>query len=128
MSFGTAVMTVYRKYVDFQGRARRSEYWFFQLFYFLVSVVLFILMSLTAGTNGSSGALGTILALVLLVFSLGTFLPALAVLIRRLHDTDRSGWWIFLGLVPLVGPIILIIWYCTKGTTGPNKYGLDPVT
>ena len=59
------------------------------------------------------------------IFALAVFLPTLAVAVRRLHDTDRSGWWILLGLIPLVGWIILLVWYCSKGTDGPNRFGQD---
>ena len=61
------------------------------------------------------------------LFGLATILPSLAVAVRRLHDLDRTGWWIFIGLIPLIGWIILIIWYCTRGTVGPNRFGPDPL-
>jgi uncharacterized membrane protein YhaH (DUF805 family) len=61
------------------------------------------------------------------LFGLATFLPGLAVAVRRLHDIDRTGWWILLALIPLVGAIVLIIWYCTKGTDGPNRFGPNPL-
>ena len=61
------------------------------------------------------------------LFGLATLLPSIAVAVRRLHDLDRSGWWILIGLIPLIGWIILIVWYCSRGTVGPNRFGPDPL-
>ena len=116
MDFGTSIKTCLGKYVTFQGRASRSEFWYFALFTALVNVVL----SMVAGVLGNLG--GVLAGLVML----GLFLPGLAVLVRRLHDVDRSGWWYFLLLVPLVGFIVLLIWFCKKGTEGANRFG-EPV-
>ena len=116
MDFGTSIKTCLGKYVTFQGRASRSEFWYFALFTALVNVVL----SMVAGVLGN---LGSVLAGLVM---LGLFLPGLAVLVRRLHDVDRSGWWYFLLLVPLVGFIVLLIWFCKKGTEGANRFG-EPV-
>ena len=116
MDFGTSIKTCLGKYATFQGRASRSEFWYFALFNFLVNIVL----SMVAGVLGNLG--GVLAGLVML----GLFLPGLAVLVRRLHDVDRSGWWYFLLLVPLVGLIVLLIWFCKKGTEGANRFG-EPV-
>ena len=120
MDFMTAVRTCLSKYVDFSGRARRSEYWYFALFNFLVSIVTSILDAVlgTDYDTSSGGLISTIASLALL-------LPSLAVGVRRLHDTDRSGWWILLGLIPIVGWIILIIWFCTDSKPD-NQYGPNP--
>ena len=115
----TAVRTCLSKYVDFSGRARRSEYWYFVLFNLVVNIVTTILDNVL-GTDfeGSGGILST-------VASLALFLPGLAVGIRRLHDTSRSGWWILIGLIPIVGWIILIVFY-VQDSHPDNKYGPSP--
>ncbi|PKH41927.1 Uncharacterized membrane protein YhaH, DUF805 family [Nocardioides alpinus] len=122
MDFMTAVRTCFAKYVGFSGRARRSEFWYFVLFTFLVGIVTSILDSIL-GTdydgNTSGGLINTL-------GSLALFLPSLAVAIRRLHDINRSGWWILLGIIPIVGWIIVIVWYCTDTKPGDNQYGPDP--
>ena len=108
-------------YADFTGRARRSEYWYFVLFNFIVSILIGLSLGVIAG-------LLNVPALVYLVYlwSLAVFIPSLAVSVRRLHDIGRSGWWLFLSLIPLVGAIILIIWYCTDSQPGANQYGSNP--
>jgi uncharacterized membrane protein YhaH (DUF805 family) len=121
-----------RKYASFSGRARRREYWLFSLFVTLVSVVLFQL-SAPVG-NWADPAMGPddlsfgneIVALALGLFLLLMLLPSLAVTIRRLHDSNRSGWWWFIGLLPVVGGIVLLIFYLMDGTEGPNRFGADP--
>ncbi len=111
MDFVTAIKACFTKYVGFAGRAPRSEYWYFTLFLIVVSIAL--------------GAAG--LDQVGNFFSLVTLLPSLAVGVRRLHDTDRSGWWLLLLLVPLVGMIVLIVWFVKSGTQGANRFGDDPL-
>lgn len=120
MDFMTAVRTGLSKYVDFSGRARRSEFWYFVLFTFLVGIVASILDSILGTDYDTSGGLINTLA------SLALLLPSLAVAVRRLHDIDRSGWWILLGIIPIVGWIIVIVWYCTDTKPGDNQYGPDP--
>lgn len=120
MDFMTAVRTCMSKYVDFSGRARRSEFWYFALLSFLVGIVTSILDAIL-GTDYDTGG-----GLVNTVASLALFLPSLAVAVRRLHDTGRSGWWILIGLIPIVGLILLIVWYCSHTVPGDNQYGPDP--
>ena len=121
MDFMTAVRTCLSKYVDFSGRARRSEYWYFALFNFLVGIVANILDAiLGTGYDGTSGGLINTLV------GLALFLPGLAVAVRRLHDTGRSGWWMLLVLVIIVGWIILLVWFCTDSKPGTNQYGPNP--
>ena len=103
-------------YTNFSGRARRSEYWWFTLTSVIVSVVLNIVGSVSDGMNAVAG-------LVLVVYSLGTLIPSLAVAVRRLHDTGRSGWMLLLALIPLVGAIILIVFAVSDSAKGSNKYG-----
>ncbi|MBI1684381.1 DUF805 domain-containing protein [Caulobacter hibisci] len=115
-----------RKYVQFSGRARRKEYWLFALFTFAVSMTITILRLATGGLDALESNQFDALGLVSLAFSLAMFLPSLAVSFRRLHDTDRSAWWLLIGLIPLIGVIVLLVFYLLPGTTGPNKFGADP--
>ncbi|GIM86546.1 DUF805 domain-containing protein [Salinispora arenicola] len=115
MPFTAAVRSVFSQYVGFKGRARRSEFWWFFLFAFLLNVLSRIIES----------ALGIELLLSLVV-QLAYLLPLLAVIVRRLHDTDSSGWWLLIGIVPFIGGIILLVFAAIKGTSGPNRFGPDP--
>lgn len=119
MNFGQAIGSGFKNYVGFEGRACRSEYWFWVLFVVIVGVVLGILDGVLFPDN-QTGLLGPL-------FSLGVFLPGLAVGIRRLHDIGKSGWWILIGLIPIVGWIILIVWAIQKGDGGSNRFGADPL-
>jgi uncharacterized membrane protein YhaH (DUF805 family) len=103
---------VLEHYADFTGRARRAEFWWYALANFLVSIVLNILI-----------AISSIFWVVYVIYALGVLIPGLAVAVRRLHDTDKSGWWILIGLIPIVGVIVLIVFWATDGALGPNKYG-----
>ena len=134
MTFTDAVRCGFSNYVTFSVRARRSEFWFWVLFAIIVVVVAGVLDSmlfpgmmnvqtdLGDGVAAVSAQGGPISALA----GLGMFLPSLAMYIRRLHDVDRSGWWLLLAFVPLIGIIVLIVWWCTEGTRGPNRFGPDP--
>ena len=104
-----------KHYVDFRGRARRSEFWYFALFNFIVAAIL--------GTIDQAAHTGQALAG---IYNLIVFLPSFALSVRRLHDLNRSGWWLLLALIPIVGWIILLWWDCTEGTHGPNEHGPDP--
>ena len=106
---------VIKNYVNFQGRARRKEYWMFLLFNFIFSVIIGFIEGLLDLPQVLSG-----------LYFLAILLPSLAVCIRRLHDTGRSGWWLFIGLIPLVGGIILLVFYCTDSNQGENQYGPNP--
>jgi uncharacterized membrane protein YhaH (DUF805 family) len=124
----------FRRYADFDGRSRRREYWMFVLLNYAVGLlfaaVLGIVMLLLYFADVSESGMMTV-CLVLIVpyalYSLFAMIPGLAVTIRRLHDLDKSGWFLLLGLVPLVGVILLLVWYCTEGTRGPNRFGPDPL-
>ena len=115
MGFGQAISAGFSNYVNFNGRACRSEYWYWVLFIILADIVAGIIDYLLGMQIVSS------------LFGLVTLLPGIAVSIRRLHDLDRTGWWILLALIPLIGWIILLIWYISKGTDGPNRFGPDPL-
>ncbi|MBY8604133.1 DUF805 domain-containing protein [Burkholderia arboris] len=123
MGFSEAVRTVLNKYATFEGRARRSEYWYFTL----LSVILSIAAQVIGG-GGRNGGLITLLLLgVLCLISLALLIPGIAVSVRRLHDTGRSGWFLLIALIPLVGGILLLVWMCSRGTEGPNRFGADPI-
>ena len=126
MSMGQAVRSVFSKYVVFEGRSRRSEYWMFVLFNFLVYAGLSILAAviLGFGDDGAEAAVTTISGLYGM-YSLAVFLPSLAVCVRRLHDTGKSGWFILIGLIPF-GGIVLLVWFATDSQPGSNAYGQNP--
>jgi uncharacterized membrane protein YhaH (DUF805 family) len=119
MNMMEATKTCFSKYFTMSGRARRAEYWWFYLFVVIVSVVLGIVDAL-GDTLTETGILST-------VWSLATLIPSFTASVRRLHDTDRSGWWQLLWLIPIIGWIILLVWMCSKGTEGPNRFGADPL-
>ena len=112
MTFSEAISSGFRNYVGFSGRASRSEFWYWILFTVLVSIVTSIV---------DLGALSSNVMPFSSIWSLVTFLPSLAMGVRRLHDTDRSGWWWLLSLIPLIGIIVLIVFWCFEGTRGPNR-------
>lgn len=117
-----------KKYAEFSGRARRSEYWLFTLFIILVEIAYFVLLSVLGGGlgKGQMNGLGMALSGLYFLFVLGIIVPSLAVSFRRLHDTDRSAWWLLISLVPFVGGLVLFIFTVLPGTTGANKFGPDP--
>ena len=111
---------VLKKYTVFEGRARRKEYWIFVLISSLVLIFLSLIDELTGWKVWEDeGVLS-------LVYSIAVFVPTLAVVVRRLHDTDRSGWWILIALIPLVGAIVLLVFLILKGNEGDNRFGPDP--
>ncbi|QHT63069.1 DUF805 domain-containing protein [Paenibacillus lycopersici] len=108
-------LKVLRNYVNFSGRARRTEYWMYVLFSFMASVLLAI-------ADAMLGA-GRLLSM---LYSLAVLLPSLAVVVRRLHDTGRSGWWYFIILIPIVGAIVLLVFLLLDSEPGMNRYGPNP--
>ena len=130
MTFGTSIKTCFSKYVTFSGRAQRSEFWWFALFVTVgtfATVWLDIALFGTTEVGPGSVSGESDVAIFSAVFGLAVLLPYISVIVRRLHDTDRSGWWYWIGLVPLVGFILLIVWWASKGTDGPNRFGDDPL-
>ncbi len=110
-------LEVLQKYAVFSGRARRAEYWMFALVNFLVSIALAIVDVVLFGTTfGIVGAL----------YSLAILIPGLAVSVRRLHDTNRSGWWLLIALIPILGAIALLIFFVQDSDPGDNQYGSNP--
>jgi uncharacterized membrane protein YhaH (DUF805 family) len=110
-----------KKYAVFSGTSRRREYWYFVLFNIIVAIVLGWIDALL-GTRGSGMGAG----LLSWIYSLAVLIPSLAVTVRRLHDIDRSGWWILIALVPLIGAIVLLVFALLDGTPGDNRYGPNP--
>ncbi|MDO9412703.1 MAG: DUF805 domain-containing protein [Pseudolabrys sp.] len=114
MGFVEAIQSGFNNYATFSGRAARSEYWYWTLFNLIVSIV--------------AGIVDIVIGLDLLqaIVGLALLLPSLAVAARRLHDLDRTAWWLLIALT-LIGCILLLIWDCIKGTPGPNRFGPDPL-
>ena len=126
MDFGTAVGRYFSNYFNFQDRARRAEYWWPVLMQFIAYVAMIIV----SGIFGMLGDIGMMLIWIPLVlywiFGLACIIPSLAVAVRRLHDKDMSGWGILIGFIPLIGALVLLFFFVTEGTPGPNKYGPSP--
>jgi uncharacterized membrane protein YhaH (DUF805 family) len=116
MGFGEAIVTCLRNYFNFSGRASRAEYWWFTLFVVLTTIGGKIIDAMTQGV-ADGGLFESLVALVVIV-------PHLAVAVRRLHDTNRSGWWWWLWFVPLIGWLVMLVWLCEAGDAEPNRY--DP--
>lgn len=118
MDMSTAVKTVFSKYVTFSGRASRPEFWWWVLFTIIVSIIAYAIDGFLGfhAKMTSTGPLSGILSLALL-------LPGIAVTVRRLHDTGRSGWWYFIVLIPLIGALILLYWMIKPGDPGQNRFG-----
>lgn len=112
-----------KKYAVFGGRSRRKEYWYFVLFNFIVTVVLALIDGAIGTLNTSSG-----LGLLSGIYGLAVLVPSIAVLVRRLHDTNRSGWWILISFVPLIGAIVLLVFAVQDSTPASNGYGPNPKT
>ncbi len=118
MGFGKAVVTAFKKYVAFSGRASRSEYWWFVLFYTLVLGLAFYI-DMSSG-DGFSG-------LWVNIVTYGLLLPSITISVRRLHDINMSGWWYLVFLVPIVGLFFMVFWFTKKGDEGDNRFGSDPL-
>ena len=121
MSFGESVRSVYGSYARFEGRASRSEYWWFQLFLVLGLLAWFVVALFLVAAR--MYPFTSVLWIGLLVFYVASIIPSLAVLCRRLHDSDHSGWWFWITLIPYVGGLILLIFMVLPSTPGYNQYG-----
>mgnify|MGYP003292762906 CR=1 FL=1 len=108
-------LKVLKQYTDFSGRARRREYWMFVLFNMIIAIVASVL-------DGVIGTVGIISGL----YSLGVLLPSLAVCVRRLHDIGKSGWNVLWSFLPILGAILLLVWFCKEGQPGDNQWGPNP--
>jgi uncharacterized membrane protein YhaH (DUF805 family) len=111
-----------KKYAQFSGRSRRKEYWSF----FLLMLAAYVVAGMVDGIVGMGGLIGGVYGPLTLLTALFFIIPSFSVGIRRLHDTERSGWWLLLGLIPLIGGLVLIYFFILEGTRGPNQYGADP--
>jgi uncharacterized membrane protein YhaH (DUF805 family) len=121
MGFKDAISSGFRNYIGFRGRAARSEYWYWVLFLVLLQIVAWLIDMTLFGFNTTGvNPIGVLV-------SLATLLPGIALSVRRLHDVDRLGWWVLLGLIPVIGWIVLIYWACLRGTVGANRFGPDPL-
>lgn len=112
---------VLKKYADFSGRARRKEYWYFALFNLIITFILGMIDGFTGSfsTKAGIGILGGI-------YMLAVLIPSISVSVRRLHDTDRSGWWLLIGLIPLIGFIVLLVFMVQDSKPGQNEFGSNP--
>jgi len=118
-----------RRYAEFSGRSRRREYWMFALLNLFVSLFIGLVALILYTLDWSEEAMMTVMGPLMVagvIYSVIAFIPGIAVTIRRLHDTDRSGWNILWGLVPAIGTFILLYFYVSEGTPGPNRFGADP--
>ena len=118
MNFTQAISSGFNNYVNFTGRAARSEFWYWTLFAILASIAG-ELVDLALFSSSTFTPVQTLVGLAL-------FLPGLAVSVRRLHDLDRTGWWLLL-IFTVIGIIVLLVWDCMRGTVGPNRFGPDPL-
>jgi uncharacterized membrane protein YhaH (DUF805 family) len=114
-------LEVLKQYAVFSGRARRKEYWYFALFNVITSMALAVLDGIT-GSFSTAAGMGLLGGL----YTLGVLIPSTAVSVRRLHDTDRTGWWLLIALIPLIGVIVLLVFMVQDGKPGANQYGLNP--
>ncbi|HDQ03719.1 MAG TPA: DUF805 domain-containing protein [Deltaproteobacteria bacterium] len=114
-------LEVLKKYAVFSGRARRKEYWFFVLFNIIITVIL-ALIDIKMGLFSAEAGIGLLTG----IYLLAILIPSIAVVVRRLHDTDRSGWWILISFIPILGGIILLIFMVLNGTPGENRFGANP--
>ncbi|MBW8880922.1 MAG: DUF805 domain-containing protein [Asticcacaulis sp.] len=134
MGFGQAIQSAYKNYFQFNGRASRSEFWWFYLFNLLVVIaglVFFMIVGAATSGQGQDAQAGVgiatgLIGLVWGLFVLGSFFPTLSLIVRRLHDSDKSGWFLLLIFVPF-GGIVLLVFYCLPGTVGANQFGEDPL-
>lgn len=111
-----------KRYADFSGRSRRKEYWMFVLGCVIVAIVL----SIVEGILGMSGMVGGIYGPLTTLFVLAIIIPSIAVQVRRFHDQDKSGWFVLLGLIPILGSLAVLVFMLLEGTNGPNRFGSDP--
>ena len=110
-----------KNYINFKDRARRKEYWFFVLFNVIAGIILGIVDNMTGTMNQETGY-----GLLSGIYSLLVFLPALGVSVRRLHDTDRSGWWILIAFIPIIGALILLYFFVSDSQDETNRFGPNP--
>lgn len=123
-SFTQAIEICLRNYAGFEGRAPRSELWYWVLACLLAGAAVGLVAGVFDVVLGGHWVKNLLTGLL----ELFIFLPGLAVNVRRLHDIDKSGWWYFVVFIPLIGWIIMLVWFCTRGSYGPNRFGRDPLS
>jgi uncharacterized membrane protein YhaH (DUF805 family) len=116
---------VLKQYADFNGRARRKEYWMFFLINFIISFAIGFVAGFISGINPES-SLASAAMILPIAYTLAVLIPSIAVGVRRLHDTNRSGWWLLISLVPVIGAIVLIVFFVQDSDPGTNQYGANP--
>jgi len=127
MTFTQSIKTVLAKFATFDGRAMRSEYWWFALFALLVSIPLnFVDQLLVAPALGYESFQEATPQFLSWLFSLAILLPSIAVAVRRMHDLNKSGWWVLIAFIPILGILLILYWFVQRGTVGGNQYGPDP--
>lgn len=132
MTFTESIKTVYGKYATFTGRSRRPEYWWWALYMVLGGIVIAMIESRLGlgmgymGMGGGAVSAGYEGGPLTVVWSLANLLPGLGVAVRRLHDTDRSGWWLLIALIPVIGVLVLLYFMASVGTSGENRFGAEP--
>jgi uncharacterized membrane protein YhaH (DUF805 family) len=130
MSFGQAVTSYFQNYVTFTGRAPRSAYWWVFLFNLIIAVVAAVcdqVLGIAYTMAGPTGVMSLGYGPIYTIYLLAVLLPSIALSVRRLHDRDMSGWWFLLVFVPLIGALILLVWFCLPGTPGDNRFGPNPL-
>jgi uncharacterized membrane protein YhaH (DUF805 family) len=135
--FFEAIGICFSKYATFKGRAPRSEYWWWVLFQLVIGAVFESILlppllrdfeqTRATGVIPPQDVYHGIIQLIFTLISLALLLPSISVSVRRLHDRDKSGWWYFFPIVPVIGPIMVLIWFCQRGTNGGNRFGPDPL-
>lgn len=131
MSLGESLTSVFHNFATFTGRARRSEYWWFTICYYVIVFIfnfanLGFLLQVMSGEMSTADPSFTMLMMASVVIGLGLFLPALAVTVRRLHDIGKSGWNMLWAIIPIIGLIIVLVWMCQDSDVVANKYGESP--
>ena len=121
MSFVEAIKHCFSNYATFSGRAPRSEYWWFTLFVLILNIVAAVVDTALFASPDGFGIFSV-------VFTLAVLLPSIAVVVRRLHDIGRTGWWWWMFFIPLIGAIVLIVFFVTAGTEGDNEHGPNPLS
>lgn len=122
----------YQRYFDFSGRSQRMEYWMFTLFFTILMILCVAVMlagvpwDQTNNPDAKPGMMMWVGITLLAIVALGSFIPSIAVCVRRFHDQDKSGWFYLLSFIPYIGGIVVIVFMCIEGTRGPNQYGPDP--
>ncbi|MDE7349600.1 MAG: DUF805 domain-containing protein [Muribaculaceae bacterium] len=121
VSFSEAISkALQQNYCNFSGRASRSEYWWFYLFNCIVNWAVWIIVGILSGWDMN------VISIVVWIVGLALLLPNIGISVRRLHDIGKSGWWLFISFIPLVGAILLIVWFCQNSQMAPNQYGPIP--